>query len=105
MRAVGLICFGARADDAAAAARRRHAAETGALLAAIRAMRAHPGSRGVQAHGCRLLATLAAGDEALEERAKAEGALQAAVAAEQAHPRDDEVRLVAGRLTRLFGGF
>ena len=105
MRAVGLICFGAQSDDAAAAARRRHAAETGALLAAIRAMRAHPGSRGVQAQGCRLLATLAAGDEALEERAKAEGALQAAVAAEQAHPRDDEVRLVAGRLTRLFGGF
>lgn len=46
-----------------------------------------------------------AGGEALEERAKAEGALPAAVGALAAHPKDSEVQLVAGRLTRLLGGF
>ena len=46
---------------------------TAAENAAIDAMRAHPTCRGAQLQGCRAVATIAAGSDALEERAKAEG--------------------------------
>ena len=103
LQAVGLLCFGSDAD---AAARKLRASELGALIAAIGAMRAHPACRAVQLQGCRAVATIAAGSDALEERAKAEGALQAAVASLQgAQPADEELRQIAGRLTSLLGGF
>ena len=81
LRALGLLCFGV---DGAAAARKRQAADLGGLIAAIDAMRAHPTCRGAQLQGCRAVATIAAGSDALEERAKAEGALRAAVCCLQA---------------------
>ena len=59
-------------------------ADLGGLIAAIDAMRAHPTCRGAQLQGCRAVATIAAGSDALEERAKAEGALRAAVCCLQA---------------------
>ena len=95
---VAQVCFGA---DGGSAARKQQAADLGGLIAAISAMRTHASCRAVQVQGCRLLATIAAGSDALEERAKAEGALEAAVGSLDAHPQDEEVRLVAGRLTRL----
>ena len=52
--------------------------------AVIDAMHAHPTCRGAQLQGCRAVATIAAGSDALEERAKAEGALRAAVCCLQA---------------------
>ena len=75
----------------------RAAAEAGVIEAVVEAMRAHRQEENVQAHSCRALSNVCAGDDAAaaarKQRAAAAGAIEEVVAALRAHVQVADVQM------------